>query len=225
MTSLYKYEEMDITVLAQEALKDHETASPEPWLLSPTLGGVDTTQLGSDGIVYSLYFWKPDFDEYDSPEARAKCLEQDGGFMVRSRSREHLLANAVIRLTEELAQLQMQLDNAKHINSQHIPDMMLSATREACAEVERDALKAENARLRECMWESWGDLGSLSLQVGDVVDENDVKLWEAHVEAIATGLNKQTGNPGRYRPRTCQHFVTVRGKDYPLIYGSHQTKI
>lgn len=43
--------------------------------------------------------------------------------------------------------------------------------------------------VRDAIWESWGELGSLDLQVGDVIDEEDVRLYQAHVKAIGRAVD------------------------------------
>ena len=60
------------------------------------------------------------------------------------------------------------------------------------------ALADENQRLQAAVdqmqdvvdgaWASYADLGALSLQVGDVIDDDDVILYEWHVNALSKPL-------------------------------------
>ncbi len=48
-------------------------------------------------------------------------------------------------------------------------------------------LRNETA-IRTAVWESWGELGALDLRVGDTIDEDDVRLYNAHLAALRKAL-------------------------------------
>lgn len=55
------------------------------------------------------------------------------------------------------------------------------------------ALQKQLADCRAACRTSYGHLADLDLHVGDVIDDDDVKLWQAHVEAIQDALRKAGG--------------------------------
>lgn len=54
----------------------------------------------------------------------------------------------------------------------------------ATATDELARLGAQLLAIRGAVWESWAELGSLDLRIDDVIDAEDVRLYERHVDAI-----------------------------------------
>jgi hypothetical protein len=75
---------------------------------------------------------------------------------------------------------------------QHVAEPLVRMLN-AAGELARSLLAAEAEVRRmqavvEGAWISYSDLGALALQVGDVIDEDDVRLYEQHVAALGEPL-------------------------------------
>jgi len=82
-------------------------------------------------------------------------------------------------------------DHIRHRRDVHGGSGGISLVEAADLIAEVRALRAEVAAMRPVVdgaWNSYGERGALDLRVGDVIDEDDVRLHAAHCEDIGVPL-------------------------------------